>query len=234
MKNLLKSNAIFSFMIGLLIMACGKDEATNIKDANALFKEVDGKIIVEIETTPIEEEWTEATNTKGYTGTSYYQNVGEGQMNNPGVGILEYTVQINTPGTFRFIWHNKVNEGDNPTEANDSWLRLIDADDFFGKKNNTIKYPKGGLMVQSDKTTKGSSKDGWMKVYSSGTLDWNWGTRTSDHEGLNIYATFNAAGNYTVQISPRSTGHAIDRFVMYNEELVSEEDAQDLSLTETR
>ncbi|ANQ51539.1 hypothetical protein MY04_4197 [Flammeovirga sp. MY04] len=236
MKNFqhLRKVLLGSAILCTLFTSCSEDELANLKDSNAVFQEQEGMIVVEVETTPAEEGWTENTATAGFTGTSYYQNSGDAQMNNPGESILEYSVQINTPGTYRFIWHNKVNEGDNTTEANDSWLRILGAHDFFGKKNATVKYPKGGTMVQSDKIVNGSSKDGWMKVFCSGTLDWSWATRTSDHEGLNIYATFNEAGTYTVQISRRSTGHAIDRFVLYNEEIVSKEEAEDLSNLESR
>ena len=70
-------------------------------------------------------------------------------------------------------------------------------------------------------------------MYSSGTTSWTWSCRTSDHDPHEIYASFDTAGVYTVQISGRSENHAIDRFVLFVDTTYSIAMATDTSLEET-
>ena len=124
--------------------------------------------------------------------------------------------------------------GTSTTDSNDSWLKIPDADDFFAKNGTSIKYPKGGKFVQSNVVVEGSSTNGWMKVYCSGTTAWTWSCRTSDSDAHEIYATFNKAGAYTVQISARSKGHAVDRFVLFQDSKYTVAQATNKALAETR
>ena len=62
----------------------------------------------------------------------------------------------------------------------------------------------------------GSSKDGWFKIYRGGSdLSFKWQSSTSDNDGHDIYVEFDTAGVYTMEISARSSGHAIDQFVLF-------------------
>ncbi len=185
--------------------------------AGAKFEEQNGIVVIEVESQPGDNGWLEENTLNEFTGFSYYIWNGGNNFNSPGNGLLEYEVKINTPGTYRFQWHSKITHGTDPTESNDSWLRIPGADDFFAKNGNSIKYPKGGKFVQSDVVVNGSSSGGWMKVYSSGTTSWTWSTRTSDNDAHQIYATFNNPGVYTIQVSGRSNNHALDRMVLYLE-----------------
>lgn len=188
-------------------------KVTSSSECAADFVEKDGMIVAEIESAPIAGSWQKRTDVAGYTGVGFYAWNGSNQYNNPGNGLLEYKIQVNTPGVYRFQWRSKVGIGNNSTEHNDSWLKIPDADDFYGEKGSHIVRPKG---VCTNDCPKGTSKDGWFKIYSSGTTDWTWSTRTSDHDAHNIYARFDKAGVYTVQISGRSEGHFLDRFVLYH------------------
>lgn len=66
---------------------------------------------------------------------------------------IEVNIQINTVGTYQFVWRSRIATGDNKTEHNDTWLRFPDADDFYGQRDGSIVY------------SKDSGKEGWFKVY---------------------------------------------------------------------
>ena len=209
-------------------------QAKTVDDCQgALFSEADGILVAEIESITPGAGWSIESGTSGFTGAGYFRWTGGDQFGNPGSGITEYKIKINNPGTYHFRWHSKIMHGTKATESNDSWLRIPDAADFFAKNDTSIKYPKGGMFVQSDSITKGSSKDGWMKVYSSGTTSWTWSCRTSDHDPHEIYASFDTSGIYTVQISGRSNNHALDRFVMFMDTAYSVSEATNKALEET-
>lgn len=181
----------------------------------ALYKEENGLVVIEPERVPVEGDWELKTDIAGYTGAGYIRWNGNDQFNNPGQGLMEYTIQIQTPGTYRFNWRSRITLGNSNSEHNDSWLRFPNADDFFGEKNNGSKvYPKGSGKTPNP---EGSSKDGWLKIYMNSQGEWRWIARTSDNDAHNIFVTFNNPGIYTMQISGRSKGHAIDRIIMYTE-----------------
>ncbi|NBC83474.1 MAG: T9SS type A sorting domain-containing protein [Bacteroidetes bacterium] len=146
--------------------------------------------------------------------------------------MLEYKIKINKPGSYRFNWHSKVGAGNESTEHNDSWLRIPDGSDFYAVKSNTTDTlrPKG---ICSDNCPEGSGKDGWFKVYLSATTGWTWSTKTSDNNGYYIYADFDTAGIYTVQISGRSQNHFIDRFVLFHHETIGDDVATNLNNPES-
>ena len=138
---------------------------------------------------------------------------GSQNLANPGTGLTTFKIKINNPGVYQFIWRSAVTIGNNGTDHNDSWLRFPDADDYYGLKANSKVYPNG-----SGKTPNpaGSSKDGWFKIYRGGSdLSFKWQSSTSDNDGHDIYVEFDTAGVYTMEISARSSGHAIDQFVLF-------------------
>lgn len=190
------------------------------------YVEQDGLVVIEAESIAANG-WVVQSAAAGYSGSGYISWEQGNQMNNPGQGLISVPIRITNPGTYRFEWRNKVGEGSNATESNDSWLRFDDADDFFGRKSNgSVVYPKGRGKSPNP---NGSSSEGWFKVYSSGALDWKWSTRTSDNDAHDIFVTFNRPGVYTMEISARSQHHFIDRIVLHREA----DNPRDLSNPET-
>jgi hypothetical protein len=186
---------------------------------NAQFAEQNGLVVIEFESQPLAAGWIEQTAIDGFTGSSYYQWAGGGQNNNPGEGLLEYSILIETPGRYRFQWRSRIATGDSNTDSNDAWLRFPDADDFYGLKNEgnpdeSIVYPKGSGKTPNP---NGSGSDGWFKVYQNNRSIWNWQARTSDNDAHNIYVEFDQPGVYTLQVSGRSEGFGIDRMVLYSD-----------------
>jgi hypothetical protein len=201
--------------------------------AGVKFVEKDRLVVIEVESVTPGSGWRGESLINGFTGANYARWDDGNRYNSPGSGLTQYKIKIKNPGIYHFRWHSKIMNGTDPTQSNDSWLRIPDAADFFAKNGSSVKYPNGGKFIQSDVVTNGSSSNGWMKVYSSGTTSWTWSCRTSDHDAHEIYAAFDTAGVYTVQISGRSENHAIDRFVLFVDSAYSIAQATDKSFDET-
>lgn len=189
-------------------------------------EERNGRVVLEAESLNIASGWVSKSSINGFSGRGYIDWQGDDSFNVPGKGTITAKIKINTPGTYLFQWRNKVGEGTNTTERNDSWLRFPDADDFFGQRGSSIVYPKGSGKSPNP---NGASSDGWFKVYLGGTTNWTWASSTSDHDSHKIYVTFRNSGIYTMEISGRSKHHLIDRIVLSANGV----DATSLSLPET-
>ncbi|WGK64860.1 hypothetical protein [Croceiramulus getboli] len=192
--------------------------------ADFLFEESQGLILVEFEKGAFETDsaW-EFIEDEAASDGRYAVWTGANSFSNPGNGLITYQLDISNPGTYRFIWKSAVTEGDNGTESNDSWLRFADTADFYGEKNGSRVYPRGSGKTPNP---EGASKDGWFKIYRSGNdLDFKWQARTSDNDAHDIYVVFEAPGTYLMEVSGRSRGHAIDQFVLYQENQYTQQEA---------
>jgi hypothetical protein len=187
---------------------------TIYSQCQATFEEQDGLVVVEVESVSPAGDWSEETQYTGYTGDGYFEWKGSNQYNTPGIGTLTYEIQINNPGTYRFLWYSRIGPSGDPIDKhNDSWLR-IEADSFYGS---------GGVTGD------------WFKVWNQ-SYTWSWGCKgeVHGHNGLDIWATFDNPGVYNVKISGRSNGHAIDRFILFDETKYNFTRATNLANSETR
>ncbi|MFK7933305.1 MAG: T9SS type A sorting domain-containing protein [Saprospiraceae bacterium] len=183
------------------------------------FHEVGGIVVVEIESTTSNwDAWELQTNRAGFTGTGYLNYRGNDLFNDPGNFPMHYEIAINKTGKYRFQWRSLIAQGDSNTEHNDSWLRCRDASNFYAEKPGERVYPHGSGQSPNP---EGSGSNGWFKVYQNNPDGWTWATRTSDRDPHEIYMEFDTAGVYTIEIAARSQGHAIDRFVLYHEDVNS-------------
>ncbi|MEP2280851.1 Ig-like domain-containing protein, partial [Maribacter sp.] len=193
------------------------------------FEEQNGIAILETES-KVSGSWKKES-ISGSTAGSAITYRGSNNFGSPGNSTITYKVRINSSGTYRFIWRNKISviaSSNASTEHNDSWLK-INASSFFGQKGSSKIYPKGSGKTPNP---EGASSNGWFKVYTN-TIDWSWSTFTSDFNGHGVYATFNSPGVYDIQISARSNGHSIDRMVLYKEGSYSANQAESLSRSAT-
>ena len=197
-------------------------------DCPAVIVERNGKVVIEAERASSGSGWSRKTNIGGYTGSGYLEWTGSNQFNNPGAGTRRYQIYISKTGTYRFQWRNRIAKGSDNTEHNDAWLRFPNANDFYGQKGSSKVYPKGSGKSPNP---KGASQNGWFKIYTNST-GWNWQTTTSDHDRHDIYVKFNSPGVYTLEVSGRSNGHAVDRMVLSHSS-VSSTSVQSTNLGET-
>ncbi|WP_158975167.1 hypothetical protein [Cellulophaga sp. L1A9] len=193
-----------------------EDSAVECTDvANYVFNEKEGLIRIEFEDAIFDSDWKLKNDDEAASGKGYMVWEGDQSLGTPGNGLATYALQVTVPGTYRFVWKSAVKTGDSGSDHNDTWLRFDDASDFFAQKGESIVYP-----ADSGKTPipEGATKNGWFKIYRSGSnLDFKWQSSTFDNNAHDIFVTFNAAGTYTMEISARSSGHAIDEFVLFND-----------------
>ncbi|MEM6527318.1 MAG: Ig-like domain-containing protein [Chloroflexota bacterium] len=193
------------------------------------FFEEDGLVVIEAESQPPAGDWESRTAISGFTGTSYYKWEGPNLGGNPGSGVITYRIRINNPGTYRFTMRSRIAEGNSNTDSNDLWLRFDDAEGFFGFRasDNSFVYPVGNGRGPggTDQTPdpEGTTRDGWLKAYMNTLNQWRWDARTSDNDAHNIFVTFNQSRTYTMEISGRSRGFAVDRFVLFDESVYTED-----------
>lgn len=181
---------------------------------NYLFIEKEGLVNVEFENTKFPEGWKLKDDGNSSSGKGYMVWEGDQYLGNPGNAKATFRIKIKNAGTYQFLWKSAVKIGNSGSDHNDTWLRFIDADDFYAQKENSLVYPKDSGKTPNP---EGVSKDGWFKIYRSGNdLDFKWQARTFDNNAHNIFVVFEKPEIYTMEISARSSGHGIDRFALFN------------------
>ena len=212
---------------------------------SATFEDDDGLVVMEMESFPITGGWSPQTSIEGFRGPGYVVWQGANSFKQPGQGLIARDVKITTTGTYVFKWRSRITIGNDNTEHNDNWLKIDgDGATFFAEKSTgSVICPVGGCDFGG--RPKGESGRGFFKVYTNQAGRWSWQSKTSDHDAHDVLVTFAKAGTYTVSISGRSRGHAIDRLVLkhlpsYGKEKTDRAIARELpsiqnpSLTETR
>ena len=186
-----------------------------------VFNENAGLVSVEFEDAEFSGDWTLKSDGNSFSGKGYMVWQGDQHLHEPGTGVATFKIKINNSGTYQFLWNSAVKTGSNSTDHNDTWLRFADADDFYAKSGNSIVYPKDSGKTPNP---EGATKDGWFKVYrSGGDLDFIWNALTYDNNGHSVFVVFDAPGTYTMEVSARSSGHGVDKFVLFNDSMTAAE-----------
>jgi len=159
-----------------------------------IFQEENGILVVEIESADVVDDWIVDTTIGDFTGSNYYQWTGPNHfsINAAGNGTLTYHFTISTPGNYEFKWRSYIGIGDDYREHNDSWVR----------------FPTGTNVDGEHPLT------GWTKAYMNQIDDWTWNTSTVNNDPKKLRQYF-TAGEHTIEIAGRSTGHVIDRFALF-------------------
>lgn len=205
-------------------------EAKASKDLSEyVFQESGGIVKAEFENAVFTNDWELKTFLEGATGEGYMVWNGADFFSRPIVGRTTFSIKITTAGTYRFLWHSAYTIGDNGTEHNDTWLRFSDAEDYYASKGDGKVYPKG---VGKTPNPEGASADGWFKIYRSGNdKGFKWQARTYDRDPHQIYVTFDQAKVYKMEVSGRSNGHAVDKFLLHLD-TINEADAINADFSE--
>ncbi|MEM1347443.1 MAG: hypothetical protein AAGI01_02735 [Myxococcota bacterium] len=200
------------------------------------YETVNGLLVIEAESLPIHGEWIVASDRPGFFGAGFIEWMGESQNGRPGSGKMEVKLRFERAGKYRMQWRNRIGMGDNPTEHNDTWVSFEGVADSYGYRQSgdqeSRRYPKPTCEddafiasvealpeVTDARCAKGSTRDGWFKVYSSSARDWRWSTRTSDHDAHEIGIDIDAPGVYTMLLSARGDHHLIDRIVIHERDI---------------
>ncbi|MGB6150819.1 MAG: hypothetical protein WBG48_02405 [Pricia sp.] len=200
--------------------------------ADYVFREKDGLLNIEFEDASFSGEWKLKSDGNAFSGEGYMVWEGDQHLGKPGNGKTSFSLRIEDPGTYQFLWKSAVKTGDSGSDHNDTWLRFGDADDFYGQKENSIVFPRD---IGKSPNPEGASKEGWFKIYRSGNdLDFKWQAKTFDNNAHDIFVVFEKAGLYTMEVSARSSGHAIDKFVLFKDKDQKDVIAETTGLSEIR
>ncbi len=178
-----------------------------------VIQEKDGMVVFEFENDSFEEPWNLDNGISDSSGSGYVYWDGDQYLGAPGNGTVTYNIEITNPGTYQFIWNSAVAMGNSGTDHNDTWLRFPGAADYYAQKGTSIVFPKGSGKSPNP---EGAGADGWFKVYRSGNnLGFKWQASTFDNNAHDIFVEFSAPGTYKMEISARSSGHAIDKVMLF-------------------
>lgn len=214
------------------------------------FQTVSKMAVFEMESLPLTEDWKIGRQVSGASGGAYIFWDGSSHNNDPTHGVMRFKVLVKEAGRYRLWLRNRIGAGTNATEHNDIWARFPDANDYYGVKisnsgEETRRYPKpkceddsfmGRIRAQAQVTearcANGSTRDGWMKVYSSGATDWKWSSFTSDNDAHQV--VFVSRGNQviTVEIAARADLQLLDVGVLH-ELSVPRAQVEAMNLTQT-
>jgi len=160
----------------------------------ATFAEKNGVVMMEVESSKATGSWKLERSLKGYSGNGYYIWRGTDAFgkSTAGRGTITYTFRIQKAGNYQMRWRSRIGKGNSRTEHNDSWVRFPSGRDIKGQQ----------------------ALNGWTKVFMNTRDKWVWQSATVDNVGKPVRQYF-SAGVHTVQISGRSSGHAIDKIALY-------------------
>jgi len=219
---------LFQEESGILVIEAEElPEATDLKDwniSNTKLKQQDGSDFP-----------------SSFNGDGYIVYNGEEFFREGGNSPLTYEINVTNTGIYRFVYASAITlyaqDAAPNTEHNDVWIKFPDADAFYGYRaqNNSIAIPKAPNQEDANpndpileatypdasyKFPNGANEqnNGYFKVYMNQLNDWWYEGSTSDSNAHNIYVRFDNPGTYTLEISGRSTGFAIDRIILYKEE----------------
>ncbi|MFK7987708.1 MAG: hypothetical protein AB8I08_16950 [Sandaracinaceae bacterium] len=213
------------------------------------YRTVDGRVVIEAENLPLNEMWEVRSSASGFSGAGYIEWTGSSHNNDPTHGNMAIDVHFDAAGRYRLQAHQRVGMGSNPTEHNDIFVRVADADGFYGRRGDMTDEQRVYPRPQCDDTAftgpilampnvmevdcpNGTSRDGWFKVYSSGALDWRWIANTSDNDGHAVIIEVDGPSTVTFEIAARADFSQLDRIVLHE---ISQEDSviRDFDLPET-
>ncbi|TNJ44984.1 T9SS type A sorting domain-containing protein [Tamlana fucoidanivorans] len=211
MKNIKR---VANVLIFILIKSMSLVAQTAPCDGLLPFEEQNGILTIEMESGVINHpNWKVDNSVSGYTGDGYIYWDGPESFSSLSNAFIVYNIKINTPGTYRFAWHMKINKGTSKGEHNDAWLK-IDADDYYGLKTGHRVIPKPACQTDPNNDCPvGSSTLGFFKIFGN-TLDWRFVANTNDGDSHRVFVTFNNPGIYKITLDARSSYCLLDRMVL--------------------
>ena len=169
-----------------------------------VFLESNGLVVIEAESMPVIGQWELRSEVAGFKGTGYLHWTGPIRLA-PNAAVdrdaITYHFKIENAGNYQFRWRSYIAGGDSAADSNDSWVRFPTGENVDGELE----------------------LDGWTKAFQNQLGRWSWGANTEDHAngGSRSLNQYFSAGNHYLQISGRSTDHAVDRMILVNTDMRS-------------
>lgn len=158
-------------------------------------------ILIEVESVPVTEGWAYAADASKHSGLGYLEWNTEGQGIKPGKGVLKYSFEITESGNYQFFIRGKMKDPKNrldttDPDGNDIWVKFIGGSDIRNQK------PLG---------------NDWNKIAILGHPEgWSWNTNADigKQHPLTPVCRYFEKGTYSVELSGRSQGYAIDKIAI--------------------
>ena len=167
-----------------------------------VFLESNGLVVIEAESMPVVGPWELRSEVADFKGTGYLHWTGPIRLA-PNAAVdndaITYHFKIDNAGTYEFRWRSYIAGGDSALDSNDSWVRFPTGENVDGE-----------LELNS-----------WTKAFQNQFGQWSWGANTEDHVngGSGQLRQHFSAGEHYLQISGRSTDHAVDRMILFNTDM---------------
>lgn len=179
------------------------EQRENLMDASFSYAETGGIVFIEAESAPTANGWLYKADTSQHSGLGYLEWGEAGQGIKAGKGILNYNFSITQAGNYQLFIRGKMfdpaNRPETPdADGNDVWVKFSGGTDV-----------KGQTLLGDD----------FSKVAILGhPRGWTWNTNADRGAPHNIspVCRYFSPGNYTLQLSGRSNGYAIDCMVLEN------------------
>lgn len=159
------------------------------------------RVVMEAESAPASDGWRYKADDGSFSGFGYLEWDQAGQGIAPGKGVLSYSFAIDEPGTYQIFVRSKMKDPANRPETpdpdgNDVWMKLTGGRDVPGRR---------------------ALGDDWNKIAILGhPVGWTWNTNADSgkpHPPTPVLRAFDK-GIYSLDLSGRSQGHAIDKIVL--------------------
>lgn len=164
-----------------------------------VFREQQGELLMECESTPSSSGWLYKADTLGHSGFGYYEWVKPGQGIKSGEGLLKYHFEITTPSNYQLFIRGKMKDAANRPETldpdgNDVWVKFQSLSSSLAD----TAYHKVAIL---------GHPNGWT---------WNTNDDKTKEHPITPFLVPLQKGFYTVTLSGRSQGYAIDKILMLN------------------
>lgn len=162
--------------------------------------EAGGLVVIEAESQPAGSRFTIENSEPNFKGTGYLR-ANLDLFNLPGISTIAYPFEISAGGTYQFAFRSKIGHGTSTTEANDSFIRLVDAD---------------GIPVQPVANQNVATSGSWYKVYTNVNGAWSHHASNKDHDPHALAWDLQAGRQYAIELSARSKDHLVDRLILWD------------------
>jgi rhamnogalacturonyl hydrolase YesR len=162
--------------------------------------ESDGLVVIEAESQPPGSRFDFETRVPGFKGSGYFRGNLD-ILNLGGFAKVSYPFFINEGGTYQFAFRSRIGRGDSSTDANDSFIRLVDS---------------AGNPVQPVPNQNVTTSDSWYKVYMNVNGSWSHQASNKDQDPHSLSWNLESGTGYALELSVRSRDHLVDRLILWD------------------
>mgnify|MGYP005841540609 CR=1 FL=1 len=165
-----------------------------------LHYEADGLLVMEVESQDPGARFDFERSESGYKGMGYFRG-NLGPFNVGGLSEITYPFLIEEGGTYQFAFRSRIGRGTSTTEANSSFIRLVDAE------GNPLEPVPNENVVTSDS---------WYKLYLNVNGSWSHEASNNENDPHSLSWNLQSGQEYALEISIHSKDHLVDRLILWD------------------